>query len=223
MEKRVLAIHSNELFFGKDAPNFYQFIANKRGIGDEMNKLQEQYKAEKENSSLLLQKTYSLAMSGLTKSELERYIEEFFVNPQALTTINFVKVMVMLDLLRQKGYEILVFTSYPVEIYQHPANFKQKIFGPNAKYDGSKICGFYFTNFRSPSAAYTAMLYLELLPPRGTTIGEPNRYGLVYKLLDIIITQKISTENLFVLGSSVTTEPMHKIGGKRIKKLEELL
>jgi len=37
MEKKILAVYSNELFFGKDTPNFYQWLADERGIGSDVN------------------------------------------------------------------------------------------------------------------------------------------------------------------------------------------
>ena len=110
MEKKILAIHDNNLLF-PDAPNLYQWLADKRGVGDEMKKLQKQYESGKKIGPLLLRETYSLAMNGLTKEELNwKYFWYYSADYQGINEQIVENSFQKLRRLLSK-YNIFIFTS----------------------------------------------------------------------------------------------------------------
>lgn len=222
MTKKILAIHSNNLFFGKNTPSFYQFLADTRGVGDEMRSLLARYETNKEDSPLLLQKVYGLTMDGLTKSELKEYVKKFFINTQNVA-ISFAKTMTSINSVEKRGYKVIVFTSYPMEIFLYPINFHQEAIGPIANYKNNKISGLKPLNIRYEQKVREWMNLTSNLYQRFTT--SPSRFGLTTKLVDMLITYDKQTpqKNLVVLGSSTSAKPMHEIGGISVEKLEELL
>ena len=65
---KLLAIHSNKLFFKKEAVNLYGWLANQRGLAKEYLILKKKYD-EGKKGPLVLKETYELTVGNLTRQE----------------------------------------------------------------------------------------------------------------------------------------------------------
>lgn len=208
---KLLAIHSNKLFFGK-APNFYKWLAEKRGVEDKLKPLEEEYKQNRQKGPLLLKETYRISVSGLLYKELEEYCEEYcniFLDEK---TANKLRKLT-------KKMKIFIFGSYPQELYfcLQKRKIANNVFGVKCIIDNNEIT----------DLAEIRLANLEAVKDKMKKIGladkfslYPDRYGMLGMLIDKII--EIPEVDLLVLGKGITAVPMHKIAGKVINSLEEI-
>ncbi|MCK5027607.1 MAG: hypothetical protein KAS07_04260 [Candidatus Pacebacteria bacterium] len=212
---KILAIHSNKIFFKEGVSNFYGWLCEQRGRSEEFVELNEKYEGEKKNGPNLLKETYELATGGLTKGELldhcGHYNEEYFNGE------------VKEDLKRLGDeYEIIIFTSLPKEMYEHlrEENLIAGIFGVEGEMDeDGKISMLAEIKLRNEYAVKEKM---EQVGFGGNFTLIPNRYGLLELLIDEMIEVDVEEENVTVIGKETTAIPMSKVSAKQVEDLGDL-
>jgi len=215
---KLLAIHSNAILLKKDTPNFYSWIATKRNLSKEYNDLMSQYEAVKEKKPLLLKETYNLTIGGLTQPELVNYCQQF-------NEIYFNNDIVNdLQKLIDQQVSILVFTSYPQELYQFlmDKNLITNVFGVEAfiNEETGKIKKLKKIALKDTSAVKEKMKEIGYAD---NFTDEPNRYGLLELLIDEMLVNNLSKDEVVVLGKDTTAQPLHKVASKVIDNLLDLL
>lgn len=211
---KLLAIHSNKLFF-KPAPNFYEWLAEKRGVKNKFKSLAEEYKQKRQSGPLLLKDIYRISISGLLYKKFKEYCEEYceiYLNK---------KITGKLRKLAGK-MKIFIFGSYPQELYSclQKKELANNVLGVKCVVDAST---------KIVDLAEIKLENLEAVKEKMKTIGlidrfslEPNRYGMLEMLIDKMLIEKIPEADVVVLGKGMTAKPMHKIAGRVIESLDEL-
>lgn len=212
---KILAIHSNKVFFKDGVPNFYGWLCGQRGRTEEFATLNEKYKVAKERGPLLLKGTYELAVGGLAKDELldyaNQYNEEYFNGA-------------VKDELERLGgeYKIMIFTSLPKELYEHlrEENLVAGVFGAEGYWgEGDKIEGMAEIKLKNTAAVKEKMEQIGLGESFTLT---PNRYGLLESLIDEMIEANIKEEDVVLLGKETTAIPMREVSAKQIENFGDL-
>lgn len=212
---KLLAIHSNSLFFG-EALNFYQWLAKERGLVERYKPLGEKYDQGKVKGPLLLKETYELAAGGLTHLELTKYCQQYcekYLSKEIISNLSSV----------MKKMRVLVFSSYPHELYEvvKNKNMAHKAFGAKGAVNaGSKM----IMDF-----APVKLDNVEVVKAEMNKIGlgnkftfEPNRFGMLECLIDEMIKNGVTRDDVVVLGKGDTAKPMHKVAGRVIENLSQV-
>jgi hypothetical protein len=245
---KLLAIHSNKLFFKKGAPNFYEWLCRQRGLLKQYEELKKEYNKGRNGPKVLLN-TFCLSTVGLTLFELERYCEKFrgeFIKNEIASKISRLA----------KEMKILIFTSYPRELYANKLFRRLKIgvFGVEPVLDDSKIKIVamdtirlipreddkrFSKNAKEVRKRLEKLSFMQLVSfPGPYHFGqseqlryehdekniriEPDRYGMLALLIDQMIELGAKKEDVIVVGTGITAEPMHKVAGRVVESLEEL-
>ncbi|OGF22160.1 hypothetical protein A2Y83_00975 [Candidatus Falkowbacteria bacterium RBG_13_39_14] len=216
---KLLAIHSNEIFFARDTadeelPNFYEWLAEERGVLGKASVLHKEYKEKKENSSLL-RDMYKLVVAGLLCDELSAYCgkyNEFYFNERTAS-----------ELYKCGGnFEIFIFASYPEELYKflEEKGIADKVFGAQARCGAEgKIEDVKEIELKNRNEVEKVMAKIGFAD-KFTFI--PDKYGMAELLIDHMIEYDLKSDEIIVLGKSETAIPMQKLAGSVIGKLEEL-
>lgn len=212
---KLLAIHSNKLFFKTKTPNFYEWLAEQRGLLKQYKPLKKGYNQGKKGPRYL-KNTYCLTTAGLTPFELEKYCSEYcdlFFNRRMFQQIKNAS----------RVAKIAIFTSYPQEIYGSLKDSVYKIYGSNYVLGEHAIKITDLDNIhprilpwfnKKEQLSYGAKLKSMNIPP--------DRYGLLVLLVNEIIINGLLKGDIVILGKGVTAQPMHKVAGRVIKNLNEL-
>ena len=225
---KLLAIHSNKIFFKETSPNFYGWLCKQRGTVKEFAELSEKYEEEKENGPLLLKETYELAVGGLTKSELldhcNLYNEEYFNGEikEDLKRLSSPNIRTSDVRILGGEYKIMIFTSLPKELYEHLEewNLTDGIFGAEGKIDeDGKIVGLDEIKLKNKSVVKEKMEQIGFGENFTLT---PNRYSLLELLIDEMTEKNIGDDNVTVIGKGTTAAPMSKVRAKQVENFGDL-
>lgn len=218
---RILAIHSNNLFFSPDdieeneVPNFYEWLAVERGVSQAFSELDKEYQAEKNKRPLHFTIVYDLVMKCLTREELLAYCDkynEFFFNYGTETKLKELRNLM----------DVIILTSYPKELYNHVhEKGLADVFGAEPILNQNNfITGLKGISLREPELVREEM---EKIGFGNNFTLEPNRYGLLELLIDRMIRDKVEKIDIILLGKGVNAEPLKKVCQKFVDNLDELL
>ncbi|MFH1030402.1 MAG: hypothetical protein V1770_04040 [bacterium] len=214
MVMKLLAIFSDRIFFQEDTieeevPNFFNWLAEERGI------LLDNLILGNDNGTFDLRRIYKLVLAGLLEEELLAYCgkyNEFYFNEERANELYKLNI----------DFDIFIFTSCPKELYYflEEKGIVNKVFGAQAYSDSKgKIMALKEIELRNR----------EEVRKRMTEFGfgenftfEPNKYGLTELLIDQIIADNLSAEDVVALGKEITAFPARKVAGKIIERLEEI-
>lgn len=212
---KLLAIHSNKLFFKTKTPNFYEWLAEQRGLLKQYKPLKKGYSQGKKGPRYL-SNTYCLTVAGLTPLELERYCSQY-------CDLFFNKKMFQQIKNASRVAKIAIFTSYPQKIYRSLKDSVYKIYGSRYILDEHAIKITDIDNIhprtfswfnKKEQLRYGAKLKSMNIPP--------DRHGLLVLLVNEIIINGLLKDDIVVLGAGVTAQPMHEVAGRVIENLGEL-
>ncbi len=199
----LLAIHSNKAILGETAPNFYEYLAVERGNLADFQKLDQEYRAERDKRPLFLSQIYQLCASGLSKNELEVIVAKFasqFISKE---------VKEQLKNLRNQFSKIIILTSYPKTVYLplQKSKLVDEIFGAEGKLDeNQKISALKEIQLKNPDFVKAKMKEIGIA---SQFTLEPNRYGMLEYLIDLLSNTRET--QVTILGASVTTLPLKSI------------
>ncbi|MCK5320836.1 hypothetical protein KAJ61_05635 [Candidatus Parcubacteria bacterium] len=234
--KKFLAVHSNKLFFG-NSPNFYEWLADQRGLLKQYEPLKEGYNQGKKGP-VYLSSTYCLTVVGLTPLELTKYCTkyfELFFDRMVFKQIQYLSSIV----------KMAIFTSYSEKLYRPLDGIVHKICGAEYILDEYEIKIANIDNIH-PRKENTEKIRKKMktfgfenniLPePPGFGMSEqlryeielgsinilPDRYGLLVLLIHEMMINNLSKDDVIVLGKGITAKPMHKVAGRVIESLSEI-
>lgn len=235
---KILAIHNNKMFFKKDAPNFYEWLCEQRGLSESYQELEKVYD-KGENGPMVLSNTFCLAAAGLTFKEFSVYINDY---------IRKYRVEKIAEKLKKisENCIVMIFTSLPRLLFEDIFITVHKVFGAEPRVEENKnktvfkkivyLSDIDIADGGNKYAICDKFDELGLSSRYVHGIGEmgslnafayelsiyPDRYGLLAYLIDQMIELKKGKENVIVAGKGRTAEPMHKVAGRVVESLENL-
>ena len=211
---KLLAIHSNILFFGQ-APNFYEWLAGEREMIEKYKPLREKYNQEKVKGPLLLKDTYERVVGGLSLEQLKQYCQQYYqeyFKEEAIRKLSQIMRKVL----------VLVFSSYPRELYEivKDKGLVHKVFG---------VEGSIGTDGKIVSITELRLEHERAVQEKMKEIGlsdkftlKPNRFGMLEYLIDEMIENNLAKDDVTVVGGGDTAKPMYKVAVRVIENLSEI-
>lgn len=212
---KLLAIFSNSALLKPGAQNAYGFLAEKRKKLAQYAQLDREYEQNKFKGPLLLEQTFDLVAKGLDEPDFMHNCSDYFeINKRE-------HIEGMLKKFGKKFGQIHIFTSYPAAIYTdlHMKGLVQGVHGAEHKLDGFEVSGmqpFVYANEEKVIEAFTELEGLH------NFTYEPNRFGMMAKLLDLMYTHKLKAQNIVIVGEGVTAHPSYPLSAKQVASLEDL-
>ena len=214
---KLLAIHSNHLFFRRNAPNVYAYLAGERNqnYSTIFDFLDEEYREKRNEGPLLLREVFTASAKGLTgktfNGNCQRFWREFQLDD----------ISERLGGARENFDVVIVFTSYPKAVYEELLSEGRidGLFGVEAAEYQGKIVGMKSIALKNEKQV---LLKMERIGLEEKTTKEPNRYGLLELLIDQMIGYGLGREDVTIVGSGVTAEPMRKVSGRQVQDFSKL-
>lgn len=124
--------------------------------------------------------------------------------------------------LRKKFDKIFIFTAYPKALYTEllVQGAVDHIYGLDYELDDFCISGIKKIEIFHQDAVKKELEKYDLLDK---FTDEPNRFGLLTYLLDIIVEYHLKKKDIVVVGKGVVALPAHKWAGQNVVSLEELV
>lgn len=217
MAKRLLILRSEKIFF-PNGPHIYRYLAEKSGKKEEFEKLDKKYQDGKIKGPLLLREVVETILKGKKVGEVVEnfipYIKKY-LNSDLETLLKGVKT---------RHYEIVFFSSYPRFLFietNSKLGFKvDYIYGVETSIDKeTRILGIKYLKFRDEKFVKEEM---EKLGFQGKFTREPNRYGMLGKLIELMKKKNFTQKNTVLIGGSITAGPQMKLAGKVIREFDDL-
>ncbi len=217
MDKKLLILRSAKIFFPK-GPHIYKYLAENFGKLKEFESLDKQREKAKVREFSFLGETVETILKGEKIGKVGEasifYIEEF-LNLDLKNFLNKVKL---------KGYEIALFCSYPRTFFVE-ANFFLE-FGINYIYgvanntdEEMKIINIKLLEFKNEKFIKKEMAKLGF---KGKFTKEPNCYGMLGKLIELMKEKNFTPKNTVLIGNSPVAQLYEKLAGKVITEFDDL-
>ena len=174
--KKLLAIHSNKIFFKEDAPNFYEWICGRRGLNEPYQTLKKEY-GNGEKGPWVLEETFDLAITGLTPIEFGRYIKEYTGQYQLKETTEMLKKL-------SKKFKVMIFSSFPKSLFHNFLNIAYKIFGSEYILRHGKIDKLRLTRLTLGEETEEEKNKAKHLPPFVRPLRKPKNHEKICRELD---------------------------------------
>ncbi|MCK5320941.1 hypothetical protein KAJ61_06165 [Candidatus Parcubacteria bacterium] len=191
--KKLLAIHSNKIFFKKNAPNFYEWICGKRGLDKPYQCLKKEY-CNGEKGPRALSETFELAISGLTPIEFEIYIEEYIDKYQLEKIAEKLKKL-------SKKFKIMIFSSLPIMLFDNLFLVTDNIFCSEYVVKRNKINRLRLIHLTLGEKTEEEKNKAKYLPPFSKSLRKPKNHKVICQRLDDIGLSEIYNSGTIEMGN----------------------
>lgn len=214
---KLLILRSAEIFFPK-GEHIYKYLAKKFGKLEEYDKLNKAYQDGKIKGPCFLKETVETVLKGVSIREFTEDCIEYVQLYLNLGLIDF------LDKAKKKEYEIASFCSFPRAFFMEAIcschlSFPVFVYGVVSKTEKDKIIGLQDLKFEDEEFVRREM---EKIGFGDKFTRNPDRYGMLEKLIELIRDKGFRKEDIVLIGNSVTAKPTMKLAGRVIKKFSDL-
>ncbi|MCB9798873.1 hypothetical protein H6758_04060 [Candidatus Nomurabacteria bacterium] len=212
---KLLAIFSNSALLKTGAQNAYGFLAEKRKRLAQYAHLDREYEQNKFKGPLLLEQVFDVAAKGMEEPDFLHYCNDYFeINKRE-------NIDDQLKKLQKRFSKIVIFTAYPSAIYTEllMKGLVSAVYGAEHELSGFEVSGMKPFVYNDEDAVKEVFTPLEGLH---NFTHEPNRYGMLAKLIDIMKENGLKVQDVVIVGEGVTAHPSYPLSGKQVARLEDL-
>jgi len=213
---KVLVIFSNSVLLRDGSQNAYAFLSMRRNKLNSFLTLDKEYKEKKFKGPNLLSEIFEVAAIGEEEGKFLNNCSDFWEENKRED------LKELLSRLRKKFEKIFIFTAYPKAIYTEllVQGLVDRIYGVDYEIDDFSISQLKQIEIIHDKAIKKELEKHNMLEK---FTYEPNRYGLLLYLIDIMIEYNLKKKDITLVGKGVVALPAHRWSTRHVVELEELL